>query len=177
MARKRNPRLEQAVREAIAELLEEEIADPRVSHVTITDARVSEDQRHATVYYTALGADLLAADPRAAGIDVPRGPREVAEGLASAAPRLQGLLARRVRMRHTPTLAFEPDEVAAEARRIDELLRAARATSPRGDQAPEASPSSSQEQPPEAAGGRANQSDSSPYRRLSDAPEEAGETR
>ncbi len=176
MARKRNPRLEQAVREAIAELLEEEIADPRVSHVTITDARVSEDQRHATLYYTALGADLLATDPRAAGSDVPRGPREVAEGLASAAPRLQGLLARRVRMRHTPTLAFEPDEVAAEARRIDELLRAAQATSPRGDEPPEARPSSSLGQPP-PAGGRANSNDSSAYRRLSDAPKEAGETR
>ncbi len=126
MVRKRNPRLEQAVREAIAELLEEEIADPRVSHVTIIDARVSEDQRHATVFYTALDQDLLAGGQTSTGGDTPRGPQEVREGLASAAPRLQGLLARRVRMRHTPALAFEPDEIAAEARRIDELLRSTR---------------------------------------------------
>lgn len=171
MARKRNPRLEQAVREAVAELLEEEIADPRVSHVTITDVRVSEDQRHATVYYTALDVDLLAADPDRTGSDVPRGPREVADGLASAAPRLQGLLARRVRMRHTPALTFEPDQVAAEARRIDELLRTAHR---KGDNTSDLAPNNSK-------------SDSSPYRRVppggagvspaGNAPGEAGETR
>lgn len=149
MARKRNPRLEQAVRVAIAELLEEEIADPRVSHVTITDVRVSEDQRHATVYYTTLDQDLIAGDPSHTGSIRPRGPQEVREGLTSAAPRLQGLLARRVRMRNTPTLVFEPDEIAAEARRIEELLRAAHASRPKGE--------------------------SSAYRRVPDTPEEAGE--
>lgn len=136
MARKRKPRLEQAVREAIAELLDEEIADPRVAHVTITDARVSEDQRHAIVYYTTLDQDLLAGDQARAGNAVPRSPEEAHEGLVSAAPRLQGLLARRVRMRHTPTIAFEPDQIAAEARRIDELLRMARSSSPEGASSP-----------------------------------------
>ncbi|MDP8960836.1 MAG: 30S ribosome-binding factor RbfA [Actinomycetota bacterium] len=149
MARKRKPRLEQAVREAVAELLDEEIADPRVEHVTITDARVSEDQRHATVYYTTLDQDLIAGDQAGISSDV-RSPQEAHEGLLSAAPRLQGLLARRVRMRHTPTIAFEPDQIAAEARRIDELLRGARSSNPGGDV--------------------------SPYRSLRDAAEEAGET-
>lgn len=134
MVRKRKPRLEQAVREAIAELLDEEIADPRVANVTITDARVSEDRRHAVVYYTTLDEDLLAGGQARMGSDAPRGPHEIHEGLVSAAPRLQGLLARRVRMRHTPTLAFEPDQIAAEARRIDELLRAAgSSSSPKDD--------------------------------------------
>ncbi|MDP8930246.1 MAG: 30S ribosome-binding factor RbfA [Actinomycetota bacterium] len=136
MARKRKPRLEQAVREAIAELLDEEIADPRVEHVTITDARVSEDQRHAIVYYTTLDQDLIARDQGHTSSGMPRSPQEAHEGLLSAAPRLQGLLARRVRMRHTPTIAFEPDQIAAEARRIDELLRGARSSSPGGDGSP-----------------------------------------
>ncbi len=140
MVRKRSPRLEQAVREAVAELLDEEIADPRVANVTITDARVSEDRRQAVVYYTTLDQDLLAGDQTGMGSGAPRGPQEVQEGLVSAAPRLQGLLARRVRMRHTPTLTFEPDQVAAEARRIDELLRAASSSStPEGGNLPDRS--------------------------------------
>lgn len=122
MAKRRNPRVEQRVKQAVAELLEEEIADPRVAHVTITDVRVSEDARHATVYYTTLDPGILTADPARTGGDVLASHPDVAEGLASAAPRVQGLLARRVRLRNTPTLRFEPDRVAAEARRIDELL-------------------------------------------------------
>ncbi|MFN2556686.1 MAG: 30S ribosome-binding factor RbfA [Nitriliruptorales bacterium] len=163
MARKRNPRLEQAVREAIAELLEEEIADPRVSHVTITDVRVSEDQRHATVYYTSLDTGLLAGGPQRMTRDMPRGPSEVADGLASAAPRLQGLLGRRVRMRNTPTLVFEPDQLAAEARRIDELLRSEHSTGQSGDRVPDLGASST--------------NDSFPHGSGSAAPEEAGGTR
>jgi ribosome-binding factor A len=118
MAR-RNRRVDEAVRQAVAELLEEEIADPRTRLVTVTDAEVTEDHKYATVYYTTLDAEL--------GRDT-RLPAEsdAADGLASAAPRLQGLLARRVRLRNTPVLRFEPDAAAAEGRRIDELLRRVR---------------------------------------------------
>lgn len=123
---KRNPRVEHAVRQALAELLEEEIADPRVSFVTITDVRLTPDQEHATVFYTTLDRDVLAADPRRSGGDAVPGPDDAAEGLASAAPRLQGLLARRVRLRNTPALRFEPDAVAEEGRRIEDLLRRVR---------------------------------------------------
>jgi ribosome-binding factor A len=114
--RKRNRRVDEAVRQAVAELLEEEIADPRTRLVTVTDVEVSEDHKHAIVYYTTLDSGLTGAE------DLP-GEDEAAQGLASAAPRLQGLLARRVRLRNTPVLRFEPDAAAAEGRRIDDLLR------------------------------------------------------
>lgn len=123
MARRRNPRVEQAVKQALAELLEKEIADPRVSFTTITDVRVTEDHKQATVYYTTLDRDLVARDPLRSGGDPFPSPDQVADGLVSAAPRLQGLLARRVRLRNTPTLSFQPDPVAAASRRIAELLR------------------------------------------------------
>ncbi len=127
MGRRSDPRVDRRVREAVAELLDGEIADPRVQHVTITDANVSDDHKHATVYYTRLDADVLAG-----GADLPDD-EEVAEGLESAAPRLQGLLSRRMRLKNTPQLRFEPDAAAAEGRRIDQLLRELREESPRGE--------------------------------------------
>jgi ribosome-binding factor A len=129
VAKRRNRRVDVSVRQALAELLEEEIADPRTAFVTLTDVEVSEDHKHATVYYTVLDQDLV-SEPGASGL-----PREdeVAAGLASAAPRLQGLLARRVRLKNTPGLQFEPDEVAAEGRRIEELLRRVRSEDSDGD--------------------------------------------
>jgi ribosome-binding factor A len=116
VSRRRNPRVDEAVRQALATLLEEEIADPRTRFVTVTDVEVTEDHKHATVYYTVL-------DPAvAAGGELPTAD-EAADGLRSAAPRLQGLLSRRIRLRNTPVLRFVPDAAAAEGRRIDELLR------------------------------------------------------
>ena len=128
MGRKHTRRVNEAVRQAVADLLEQEISDPRVAHVTVTDARVSDDLRHATIYYTAVEPSTVhtrrgehAAVPSAA---------EVAAGLERAAPRVQSLLSGRVRMRNTPALRFVADPVADEGRRIEELLRSVREADP-----------------------------------------------
>lgn len=126
MAKKRDPRMDTAVKQALADLLEQEIADPRVRFVTITDVRTTPDHEHATVYYTALDAGVITPDPRRPGDSGVADADEAAEGLRSAAPRLQGLLARRLRMRNTPRLRFERDPVAETARRVDELLHRVR---------------------------------------------------
>ena len=123
MPKRRNPRVEQSVLQAVAELLEE-VADPRVRLVTLTDARVSEDHKHATIFYTTIEPELVSRPSRATG-DTLHDADAVAAGLASVAPRIQGNVARRLRLRNTPALVFEVDEVAAEGRRIEELLRRA----------------------------------------------------
>lgn len=132
MTSRRNRRVDEAVRQAVAKLLEEEIGDPRVAFVTVTDARVADDHTHATVYYTTLDEEIVSRPERGDAV-----PEEdaAAAGLASAAPRIQGLLSRHVRLRNTPMLTFEPDEAAAEGRRIEELLRQIRAEEDRGPDA------------------------------------------
>ncbi len=125
MAR-RNRRVDTLVQQVVAELLDEEIADPRLQHVTVTGAEVTPDHRHATIYYTSLDPAVLARDPSRTGGDRVAEAHDVAEALRSAAPRIQGLLGRRTRLRNTPQLDFEYDEVALEARRVDELLNEVR---------------------------------------------------
>jgi len=116
-------RTDEAVREAIAAILEEEVADPRVRFVTITGVHVTDDVRHATVWYTSLSPDAVQRDPRRVGGDPVPASADVAAGLERAAARVQSLLARRVRMRNTPTLTFVPDPAVEQGRRIDALLR------------------------------------------------------
>ncbi len=123
MARKRNPRTASQVRSALADLLETEVQDPRVSFVTLTEVDVTPDHEVATVYYTTLDPSIVSRDPQRTGGDRLADPDEVAEGLASASPRLRTLLARRVQLRVTPELRFRPDPVADTAGRVDELLR------------------------------------------------------
>lgn len=131
MARKRNPRTESLVRSAIADLIETEVNDPRVRFVTVTEVEVTPDHDVATVYYTTLDPDLVAADPRRTGGDQLPTAGQVVDGLASATPRLRSLLVERVRLRAVPDLRFVPDPVAEHSTRVESLLRELRA--PRED--------------------------------------------
>jgi ribosome-binding factor A len=123
VARRRNPRIDKQVRAAIADLIETEAADPRLALISITEADVTPDHEVATVYYSTLDPSLVSRDHRRTGGDRIPDAEEVAAGLAAAAPRLQGMVARRVGLRATPELRFEPDPVTAQAARIEELLR------------------------------------------------------
>ena len=97
------------VREILARLLREEIRDPRVGFVTLTDVRMSPDLKHAHVFFSVLGGSA----PRAAA----------GKALAHAAPFLRRALAREAGLRYTPELHFEEDASVETGSRVDELLR------------------------------------------------------
>jgi ribosome-binding factor A len=105
-------RLAKRITQIVAAALEHEVKDPRLTMVTITDTRVTGDLREATVYYTVLG-ERVDAEPDTAG---------AAAALASATGVLRSLVGAGTGIRHTPSLAFVPDQVPDEARRMEELL-------------------------------------------------------
>jgi len=105
-------RLAVRIREIVASTLENQVKDPRLGMVTITDARVTADLRDATLYYTVYGDDAARADSAAA--------------LDSARGVLRFQVGRQTGIKFTPTLAFVPDAVPEQAGRIDELLAVAR---------------------------------------------------
>ncbi len=103
----RMPRVDEAVREVLSGAITTELKDPRVGFVTVTAVKTSPDLRHATVYVSVLG-DAHARE-------------ESLEGLRCA----HGFLQRRVailRLKNTPTLAFEYDHSVDHGMRIGELL-------------------------------------------------------
>ena len=124
---KGNRRLDQHVKQAVAQIVEQDISDPRLNLVTITDVEVTPDQKYATVYWTALDRDLLSRDPSQTGGDPLPEEDEVAAGFEAARARIQGLVARRVQSRNTPELRFRPDPVASQAARVEDLIRRVRA--------------------------------------------------
>lgn len=100
------------VDELLREVLAEEVAllkDPRIGFVTVTGVDTSPDLRRATVYYTVLGDD----EERT----------RTAEGLAHAAPHLQGRLGAQVRIKFTPLLEFRVDPAIDTGLRMGELLQ------------------------------------------------------
>lgn len=101
-------RVSQEVREILAEEIPK-LKDPRVGFVTVTGVTVTPDLRLARVFYTTMGDD--------------RDRRATAAALNSARGHLRQVIGRQVRMKVLPDLRFEPDDVPAEADRIEELIR------------------------------------------------------
>ncbi|SFQ05492.1 ribosome-binding factor A [Amycolatopsis arida] len=109
-------RLAKRIAQIVASALEHEVKDPRLGHVTITDAKVTGDLRDATVYYTVRGERL----------DVPPDFAGAAAALESAKGVLRSKVGEGTGVRYTPTLTFVADSVPEDARRIEELLAKAR---------------------------------------------------
>ncbi|MFT5224248.1 MAG: ribosome-binding factor A [Glaciecola sp.] len=121
---RRNPKVDGLVREALAAILKKDVSDPRLSMVTIMEVQVTQDHDHATVFYSVVDPSLVSSSGRKeqTGDHLPS-LEEVADGLASAAPRIRGLLGKRVRLRRTPALKFVHDPVQETASKVEELLR------------------------------------------------------
>jgi ribosome-binding factor A len=101
------------IKVVVAQALERRVKDPRLGFVTITDARVTNDLQHATVYYTVFGTDEEQDGTRKA--------------LESAKGVLRAEVGRNITARLTPTLEFVPDEIPVNASHLEELLRTAKA--------------------------------------------------
>jgi ribosome-binding factor A len=101
-------RVDEGVRQVLADALAIELKDPRVGFVTVTDVRTSADLRHARVYVSVLG-DAAQREATLAG-------------LRSAHGYLQGRIAGELRLKRTPTLEFVYDDTTDRALRVQALL-------------------------------------------------------
>ena len=50
-------KLADRIKVIVADALEKRVKDPRLGFLTITDARVTNDLQHATLFYTVFGSD------------------------------------------------------------------------------------------------------------------------
>ncbi|TRZ69783.1 MAG: 30S ribosome-binding factor RbfA [Rhodocyclaceae bacterium] len=91
----RASRVAEQIRRELAELIQLELKDPRVSLVTLTDVEISPDYTHAKVFYTSLaGAEHLP---------------EIGKGLTRASSFLRRELGKRISIHHLPELHFVYD--------------------------------------------------------------------
>ena len=101
-------RVDEAVRAVLSEAITKDLQDPRVGFVTVTQVKTSSDLRHSRVFVSVLGTD----EERAASL----------EGLRSAHGFLQARVAAELRLKHTPTLAFDYDDSVVRGMRINQLI-------------------------------------------------------
>ena len=105
---RRPEQLAELIRGEVSQIVGYELDDPRVETVTVTDVRVSDNLRDASVYVTAVGTE---AEKVAA-----------LKALHKAAPYVRRQLSILLNLRYTPELHFVRDTVEEAATRVDELL-------------------------------------------------------
>ena len=104
----RGQRVAEQIRRELAELIRQEVKDPRVSLISLTDVELTPDYAHAKVFFTAMGG----AD------SVP----ETLEGLRRASGFLRRELGKRVRIHTLPELHFHYDRSVEEGSRLSQLI-------------------------------------------------------
>jgi ribosome-binding factor A len=105
---RRTERLAGEIREVLAGMLTSGLNDPRIGFVTVTRVALTEDLRLARVRVGVLG-DQAQRDKTMAG-------------LRQASGYLRRELGKRLRVRHTPELAFQYDEGLDATDRVAKLL-------------------------------------------------------
>ena len=105
---RRPEQLAEVIREEVSQIVGYELEDPRVERVTVTDVRVTENLRDASVYVTAEGTEAEKA--------------EAMKALQKAAPYVRRQLGTALNLKYTPELHFVRDTVEEAATRVEELL-------------------------------------------------------
>jgi ribosome-binding factor A len=100
-------RVNESVRQVLSEAVGH-LKDPRIGFVTVTGVETSPDLRQARVFVSVLGSE--------------RKRTQTLAGLQAAHSVLQAQLARELRLKRTPQLAFEYDPSVERGVRISQLI-------------------------------------------------------
>ncbi|MEO0102292.1 MAG: 30S ribosome-binding factor RbfA [candidate division WOR-3 bacterium] len=107
--KERKKRVAVLVKETIAEIIQNEIRDPRLGFLTVTGVEMSTDLKKARVFFSVLG---------------PEKERERSEEvLQKARGFIRHQLARKISLKYIPEIEFEIDQLVLQERRVEEILK------------------------------------------------------
>ena len=116
-------RVADRISEELATLLQREVADPRLSLLTVTGVDIDRELSYATIYVSSMDAE----QPR----------QEILDALEGAQGFLRSRLAQIIQLRTFPRLRFRWDTSLDQGSRVDELLSKLRPS--RGEDHPDES--------------------------------------
>lgn len=104
----RAQRIAERIRQELSEILLEEVSDPRLEGISVTDVQVDRELAYANIYVSALEGSARS--------------REVLDGLQHAQGYLRRELSQRIELRTFPRLRFYWDATFEKADRIERLI-------------------------------------------------------
>jgi ribosome-binding factor A len=108
---RRSARVADLIQQEISDILLNEMKDPGLGFVTVTSVDISQDLRHAKVYFSLLGSTD----------DLDRS----LKSLERATGFIRSALGKRIRLRHVPELLFRYDDSFEYAQRISNVIKQA----------------------------------------------------
>jgi ribosome-binding factor A len=108
MTGRRPERISEQIKEEVSLIIAGELNDPRLGFVTVTDARISPDLRHAKVFVSILGTQEEV--------------NKSLEALRHASGFIRHELGVALRIKRVPELHFAFDDTLRAASRIEEIL-------------------------------------------------------
>ena len=112
VSKMRAQRIADRIREELSEMLIQEISDPRLSEISVTDVNVDRELSYANIYVSALEGSERS--------------EEVLAGLEHAKGYLRHELAQRIDLRTFPYLRFHWDATFEHADKIERLIASLR---------------------------------------------------
>ena len=109
MSKHRAFRLAEIIKTEVSKLIMEEIKDPRLGFVTVTDVEVADDLRSAKIYVSVMGDEEDIKN----SMDV----------LNRASGYIRGEIGKVVRLRYVPEISFKYDKSIEHGAHISRLLR------------------------------------------------------
>ena len=104
----RPERVQEALRQEISRIVQNEIKDPRLGFITITKVELTKDLRYAKVHFSVLGEE--------------KEKKLALKGLNSAKGYVKGLISDRIKLRYMPEIDFRIDETIEHTKKIYDLL-------------------------------------------------------
>ena len=105
---KRADRVAELIMAEMADIIFKQVKDPRVHALTITAVKVTDDLRHAKIYFVEMGKDECSP--------------EIKAGLTKATSFIRRELGKRLQLRLVPEIMFIHDRSFGYGSRIDKIL-------------------------------------------------------
>ena len=105
----RSARLNEVLKEEIADILRKKLKDPRIGFVTVTGVKASPDLRHADIFVSVLGTE--------------EEKESAYKSLKGATGFIRSELGKRLRIKFLPEISFVIDESIDEGIRISKLIK------------------------------------------------------
>ncbi len=108
MQYKRAQRVGDLIKEEISRIIQYELKDPGIGFVTVTQVKLSDDLRHAKIFYSVLGGE--------------EAKKESSSALRRACGFIQHEIGRRLRLKYTPEIYFLFDPSVEYGAHIETLI-------------------------------------------------------
>jgi ribosome-binding factor A len=109
MVKHRAFRLAESIKEEVSKIIREDLKDPRVGFVTVTDVEVADDLRYAKIFVSIMGNEEVVKNSM--------------EALTRASGYIRSELGKIIRLRFVPEITFKYDHSIEHGAHISKLLR------------------------------------------------------